>query len=159
MFSVVAKTVARPSARNFVLSRHFGALTQNSGLDLSLPWAGLKSADTKRSLDGRVPSNHSPQTTDAMLENLFSRQLPLPDVIRQDVSAKNLELIFPSQLPLSQEDLWSIVDPDYTQSQPIHALNRNARKPKKANKGARPCSRVGRRKKRSPGGKRSGAKC
>jgi hypothetical protein len=34
----------------------------------------------------------------------------------------------------------------------LQAMNRNARKPKKANKGARPCSRVSRRaKKRAPG--------
>jgi hypothetical protein len=36
----------------------------------------------------------------------------------------------------------------------IHAMNRNARRPKKANKGARPCSRASRREKKSKIGKR-----
>lgn len=37
----------------------------------------------------------------------------------------------------------------------IQAMNRNARKPKKANKGSRPCSRAGRRRKKEKIGKRS----
>mmetsp|Transcript_15826 Transcript_15826/g.36639 ORF Transcript_15826/g.36639 Transcript_15826/m.36639 type:complete len:147 (-) Transcript_15826:325-765(-) len=36
----------------------------------------------------------------------------------------------------------------------IQAMNRNARKPKKANKGSRPCSRAGRRKRKEKVGKR-----
>ena len=37
----------------------------------------------------------------------------------------------------------------------IQAMNRNARRPKKANKGSRPCSRAGRRRKKEKIGKRS----
>ncbi len=37
----------------------------------------------------------------------------------------------------------------------IQATNRNARKPKKANKGSRPCSRAGRRRRKEKIGKRS----
>lgn len=37
----------------------------------------------------------------------------------------------------------------------IQAMNRNARKPKKANKGSRPCSRAARRRKKEKIGKRS----
>ena len=37
----------------------------------------------------------------------------------------------------------------------IQAMNRNARRPKKANKGSRPCSRAGRRKRKEKIGKRS----
>lgn len=37
----------------------------------------------------------------------------------------------------------------------IQAMNRNARRPKKANKGSRPCSRAGRRKRQEKIGKRS----
>jgi hypothetical protein len=36
----------------------------------------------------------------------------------------------------------------------IQAMNRNARRPKKANKGSRPCSRAGRRKRKEKIGKR-----
>ena len=38
---------------------------------------------------------------------------------------------------------------------PLHVMNRNARRPKKANKGKRPCSRTSRRSKKERYGKRS----
>lgn len=156
MFSAVVKKIKSSPRNSFLISREFGALTQKSWGNHSLPH-GAESMGTKmpmKMLKEKVVSDQSFQTTDAMLESLFSRNLPLPHyAIMQNVNT-NCYLELPALY--QREDLRSIDEPDYsTQSQPIHVLNRNNRKAKKANKGARPCSRVGRRKRKEAIGKRS----
>ena len=72
------------------------------------------------------------------------------NVAEQHRTGVILNQLFPFQanlveVPLSMNDNFM----------PIHVMNRNARRPKKANKGKRPCSRSSRRSKKERYGKRS----
>ena len=81
--------------------------------------------------------------------DVFSRKLPLPLVLPPTTNGTREELVLPT------EDITVVSEPNRTQAEPIHAMNRNARRPKKANKGARPCSRASRRRKKEALGRRS----
>jgi hypothetical protein len=69
---------------------------------------------------------------------------------------KVMDVLFPDR-QTSVDEAWLDVEEE-DEDNVVHAMNRNARKPKKANHGARPCSRVGRRKRRYARYKKSGTK-
>lgn len=78
---------------------------------------------------------------DAALGNLFMGHFPLPHWV--------------SLSPLNGKgDLAVAFVASDVMTEGIQMMNRNARHPNKANKGARPCSRVSRRQKKSKVGKR-----
>eukprot|EP00536_Pseudo-nitzschia_multiseries_P002001 jgi/Psemu1/301162/fgenesh1_kg.26_\ len=71
----------------------------------------------------------------------------------QRTQSQNNRQLFPSNqvIDLQRPDNNNLSDLEAI----IQATNRNGRGPKKANKGSRPCSRVGRRRKQEKVGKRS----
>jgi hypothetical protein len=70
---------------------------------------------------------------------------------------KIMDVLFPDRMSVSHS-LLDEEEEEEDESAVIQVMNRNARKPKKANHGARPCSRVGRRKRRYSKYKKSGTK-
>jgi hypothetical protein len=143
---MVAKAMARFNVRNLALCRQFGALADKSyGLGSiptrDVPWLAF-GAQGRTKVDSAL--------LDESLENLFSRRVPLPYSFPRNSSAKNLEISLNAS---SQEDL-SIEEPEEFHSEVLHTMARNTRRPKKANKGARPCSRASRRRKKEQIGKR-----
>ena len=91
---------------------------------------------TKAGLGFDVVQQHR---TDDLLNQLFPFHMNLPVL-----SDRNLDVL---QVVDKASDIEDIV--------PVVAMNRNGRRPKKANKGSRPCSRAGRRAKKERYGKRS----
>ena len=84
------------------------------------------------------------------------------DVIQQHRTDDILNQLFPfhMNLPVHHDrdlDVLEVMDKpfDIDNIVPVVAMNRNGRRPKKANKGSRPCSRAGRRAKKERYGKRS----
>ena len=155
MFSVVAaKILTRGSSRRLILDRRFGALTQkkswpsSSGASHSCDNVGVVGDAESRGRNNRI-ARRSLAETDYLLEDVFSRKLPLPLVLPPTTNGTRQELVLPT------EDITVVSEPNRTQAEPIHAMNRNARRPKKANKGARPCSRASRRRKKEELGRRS----
>eukprot|EP00539_Tryblionella_compressa_P012389 CAMPEP_0178816250 /NCGR_PEP_ID=MMETSP0746-20121128/1250_1 /TAXON_ID=913974 /ORGANISM="Nitzschia punctata, Strain CCMP561" /LENGTH=137 /DNA_ID=CAMNT_0020477259 /DNA_START=220 /DNA_END=633 /DNA_ORIENTATION=+ len=102
----------------------------------------------------RKPKIASPTTdVDRALDRIFQRAFPLPCSLLPEgdrTAAKNdsNHLDLPPPPRFEQEEPFFPVEKD------IFVMNRNARRPKKANKGARPCSRVSRRQKKEKIGKR-----
>jgi hypothetical protein len=119
-------------------SRQFGALTHKS-------WSAdydIQAVATARS----IRSEQASPTADSLLDSLFSRHLPLP---HGNLSQMNSG----SDITFKANSNLSILDPEYN-LESIQTMARNSRHPKKANKGARPCSRISRRKKKEAIGKR-----
>lgn len=81
--------------------------------------------------------------TDALLDGIFARSIPLPHAISESCNQGN-SLDFLATLPIG-------IPPQ----EEISMMNRNARRPTRSNKGSRPCSRSSRRWKKSQIGKRS----
>jgi len=101
---------------------------------LSRPFGALAT----KPFDCRCPSQsprvaQSPDEISEMLDSLISR-------------------VIPSQRSLGTKPSWNLDDPSDTEF--LQMMNRNARRPKKANRGARPCSRASRRAKKDKIGKR-----
>jgi hypothetical protein len=100
---------------------------------------------------GSTPQGQINRDVDFMLEGMFRHSFPL---IRPSVA-------FPGVMNDSKTNyhwIWNISKEEKEHPLPtcggIQVMNRNARRPKKANKGARPCSRVSRRKKKEMIGRR-----
>ena len=83
----------------------------------------------------------STEDVDDLMERLFQRAVPVPHG-----SVHRMERVF-------QRSQVTAFDP-LTSNEELQVMNRNARRPRKANKGARPCSRASRRKKKEKIGKR-----
>ena len=94
-----------------------------------------------------VPKKQELVETDLFLDGILARYMPLPRAIREQRCDPNgqdenvLDFLRELQAGFAQEE--------------ISVMNRNARRPRKANKGARPCSRSSRRWKKEQIGKRS----
>lgn len=129
MTSRLLQTFSKSLKNSDYCSRQFGALTQKS-------WSNYLSSV------GNIPSDSTcrkpSSQTDVLLDGLFSRQVPLP-YIQEQVSLQSVQLNLLDQT---------------TNLESIQTMNRNARRPNKANRGARPCSRTSRRKKKDAIGKR-----
>jgi hypothetical protein len=105
-------------------------------------------------LDSRYWPTHTPQSQinrdeiDFLLEGTFQRVLPL----------LNHSVVLPGGVANSRIIYDGVLNNEQslptTKGGGIQVMNRNARRPKKANKGARPCSRVSRRQKKEKIGKR-----
>lgn len=128
MTSRLLQTFSKSLKNSGYCTRQFGALTQKS-------WSDLSSV-------GNIPSDSTcrkpSSQTDVLLDGLFSRRVPLP-YIQEQVSLQSIQLNLLDQT---------------TNLESIQTMNRNARRPNKANRGARPCSRTSRRKKKDAIGKR-----
>ena len=146
MLSNITRRIATTTLKgNTAISfRPFGALTQKS-------WP-IQADNNGRLKSNVVEKQQGVQmdTTDMFLEDLFSRQIPLPHT---SLSRHPFEVDLPTNSQFSLEDIDDFNDTD-GHLQPMLAMNRNARKPKRANKGARPCSRASRRRKKEKFGKR-----
>jgi signal transduction histidine kinase len=104
-------------------------------------------ADIAERVAAAIKDNEAMDNARAMLEGekyVFMR------------NEKVMDVLFPDR-QTSVDEAWLDVE-DEDEDNVVHAMNRNARKPKKANHGARPCSRVGRRKRRYARYKKSGTK-
>ena len=84
---------------------------------------------------------------DILLGGLLSHYLPLPKTVHAPNKTVNLECL---RLPTNIG--WT--DPTNILQEEISVMNRNARRPNRANHGARPCSRSSRRWKKEKVGKR-----
>jgi hypothetical protein len=97
---------------------------------------------------GAIRQSHTCNSVDSMLEGVFQRFVPLPHAFSLP-GTTTADII---------DDIWitPLTEEERPSNDPlgIQAMNRNARRPKKANKGARPCSRASRRKKKEKIGKR-----
>ncbi|CAJ1961065.1 unnamed protein product [Cylindrotheca closterium] len=148
-----ALRLSRSLEKTSVFSRNFASLgscgdwSSNPSHDamVSSPkWNNTLSASTK------IGKKESADKTDLLLDSIFSRYFPLPHADHSTPMNSEMASSSPSttiHVPLS------IFDP-LEQNEAMHVLNRNARGPKKANKGSRPCSRIARRKKKNAIGKR-----
>eukprot|EP00980_Cylindrotheca_fusiformis_P023804 scaffold11032_cov122-Cylindrotheca_fusiformis.AAC.5 len=130
------------TAPNGFTSRHFGALTHTS-------WAKCSSNAQSATAIGKAASGvESPRpAAEVWLEDLFSQRLSLPHLMIPERKPGH-EIFFKSTSLRP-----SILDRE-EDIELIQAMNRNARRPKKANRGSRPCSRVQRRKRKEAIGKR-----
>jgi hypothetical protein len=121
------------------ISRNFGALTQKS-------WdVGSSSSEALKY------SVHQARIQEPVgeIDTLFARQTSLVQVD----NIKMIESILPNQLQAA-DNCWILDEPASSTDVPMEAMNRNNRKPKRANKGKRPCSRHGRRSRKNDLGRR-----
>lgn len=140
--------LAQTTMSSFVGPRIFGPLGRKSLGTFGKKWTQTPQA---------FPQVESPNKlrnivdTDRILESVFARQIPLPHHLGINFSSGMLAredvAYFPSSNNTNQEVEMSNL-PE------IFAMNRNARRPNKANRGARPCSRSSRRWKKDQIGKR-----
>jgi hypothetical protein len=130
MHSRVAFNLAK-SGKN-LSSRQFEALTSRSWRSNVVPNNLPQSTSSVNQINKQNP--------DEILDGIFSRSLPLSH------ATINCN-------PATSNPPFGILDPE-ADIETIQAMNRNARRPKKANRGARPCSRASRRAKKDAVGKR-----
>jgi hypothetical protein len=100
-----------------------------------------------------TPQNQIKSDMDFMLEGMVRRARPFPSVPHL--------VAWPGRVADARtinDGFWNISTEEkehpLTTNGGIQVMNRNSRRPNKANKGARPCSRVSRRKKKEKIGKR-----
>lgn len=98
---------------------------------------------------------------DGILDGIFCGSIPLPHFRTVTTTLPSLSLFEVESLsrvnPLGNHqemNRLSLPTSEHLFNESIYAMNRNARRPKKANKGARPCSRASRRSKKEKIGKR-----
>jgi len=121
-----------------------------------LPWSpsAPTSIHNQFFLDPPVSKQSGPESVDALINGLFHQSVYHPYVGRTSHGVQSFSC-FPTNLDKVQQ---SIVDPSVfgiVVDEEISLMNRNARRPKRANHGARPCSRSSRRFKKEKIGKRS----
>ena len=136
-----ARACNQAAVRNQSLtSRNFGSLTQKL-------W-DVGPSSSEQAFKYGVHQTRIQQPV-GEIDTLFARQISLVQV----ENIKAIESIIPNQLPAAQ-NYWILDEPASSTDLPIEAMNRNNRKAKRANKGKRPCSRHGRRSRKTDLGRR-----
>ncbi len=104
-----------------------------------------------------LPKQQVSREVDDLLDCILARCTPLPSVIADtDRFVYQSEPSTSWNIPTNEMRLggYWCVDPSLSESDGMSCTNRNARRPNKANHGARPCSRSSRRWKKEKIGKR-----
>lgn len=99
-----------------------------------------------------APRPHCPREMDDLLDGILARCTPVVHKIPHNMDSLDAWKSITNDVPLGDGE-WHL-DTTLFQPEEISCMNRNARRPNKANHGARPCSRSSRRWKKEKIGKR-----
>jgi hypothetical protein len=154
---MLARLTTKPLYRSLELHRPWTRAFHD--LNLNPFFAGSKNRyvdfPTKTAFDSNKTKtrqqNHlgSVENLDVMLEGIFQRAFPVPHTDTA-ILVGGRPLVCILNVPPE-----AVYDPSSSAAEEgVQLMNRNARRPNKANKGARPCSRASRRKKKEKIGKR-----
>ena len=135
MFSVLTKQL---HGKSFARSRMISGLARIDGGVASGP--SFVSREVPKVMESK----------DILLDSIFSRISPLPYTSNAKMLGE-INRLLPGQWPANQ---WVVGPVEKSIETEIFAMNRNARRPKRANHGARPCSRSSRRWKKEKIGNR-----